>query len=40
MTLWEVRAHDWFSELPDRNGDFSRLDRSHMTAAGLGFEPR
>ena len=36
----EVRAHDWFSELISRNSVFSRLDRSHMTAAGLGFEPR
>ena len=40
MTFWEVRAHDWFSKLLDRNGDFSRLDRSHMTAADQGLEPQ
>lgn len=34
-----VRAHDWFSELFDRNGDFSRLGRSHMAAGRLELEP-
>jgi hypothetical protein len=34
----KVRAHDWFSKLLDRNGDFSRLGRSHMTAAFSGTE--
>lgn len=34
-----VRAHDWFSELFDRNGDFSRLGRSHMAAGLFGLEP-
>ncbi len=38
--LPKVRDHDWSSKLYDLDGDFSRLGRAHMIAAGLGLEPR